>query len=394
MDDSFNRISSSVLSNCAFDSGTPPGLSADDQSFYSPQSFQSQPTNESYSNLSSPSSETVVSTYYRLTAAGTDFESSQQMMEHPYAPMISNSHHSERGLLDLSSVSEQYSTFGKSFPSTGAFSPALDRMSPEQHDFDRHRAHMLAQPGINPGLSWEDYLQNEWPGSPTVAEGAIEDSTTTTFHEAIREIDYTSYRHEIEPLSMGSTGAPTWPSVCFGCSDRHTIYDNYALWLFHAWTTHPCPKEQWQGTLCPWEGCTNIKKVFETHTGWIAHIKHVHLKHQRQFWCTVSDCRRRQGGPQELPFSNEGDLIRHRNDIHGPQNHCRKPFCSGRRRSKLNRPDKNNEHEARWHGPFSCTFDCCSRRHFENVQYGFSTMGQLQQHLQEGKHTPRSRRRQ
>jgi hypothetical protein len=225
-----------------------------------------------------------------------------------------------------------------------------------------HRAHMVALPGTE--MPWETYLSPSWPTSMSADQAS----------EAVvpGEVSITNSAAQASFNPQGTT----WYTACYTCNDPNTVYQNEGSWLAHVWTAHP-GWAGWVARRCTWEDCT-LDKQFQTSKLWLNHVKTVH---QKSFWCCVSGCELRRGGPGENPFGSKSDLKRHDRSIHCMPDRCTRPNCQGRKNSDLSRPDKRVIHEAKWHGPLSCIFPACPRRQIDGINHGFSTQAALDKHL-------------
>lgn len=99
---------------------------------------------------------------------------------------------------------------------------------------------------------------------------------------------------------------------------------------------------------------------------------HILMVHRKSYSCDESGC--------DQAFTNTSDLKRHKQAVHEPPIYCDKPMCIGRR-VRLNRADKRKLHEAKYHGPFVCPLAECYRSRHDGSDYGFSTQGELDTHL-------------
>jgi hypothetical protein len=159
-------------------------------------------------------------------------------------------------------------------------------------------------------------------------------------------------------------------STCPFCPDP--IEDQNALQV-HYWTKHPPPigfPHSWTPMKCLWNGCLRLK-TFKTSSDWLSHA---HTVHQKRYRCNVFTC-------DTGPFGSKADVKRHYLTKHVKPKYCTKTGCQARRRSNLQRKDKLDGHEAKWHGPLMCTIADCPRRHINGEDHGFSKQSELDDHM-------------
>lgn len=123
-------------------------------------------------------------------------------------------------------------------------------------------------------------------------------------------------------------------------------------------------------------------KTYTNSSVGFAHVKQVH---QKNFYCTIPNCKYRHGGPSPKPFGSQNGLDRHhKSKLHAPPVLCDKPFCTSKQ--NLARKDKKTKHDAEFHGRILCPSVGCNRGlHVEGVRYGFASLEDLLAH-QEAKH--------
>jgi hypothetical protein len=144
-----------------------------------------------------------------------------------------------------------------------------------------------------------------------------------------------------------------FPSPCSLCDDSDTIIQDHNVGQVHYWTKHSPPAgspEAWTPKKCLWEGCS-LDKDFKTLKSWLYHVNYVH---QKGYSCGVSGCRSK-------PFGSKADVQRHHLTMHVTPKYCTKTGCQARRGVNLCRKDKMLDHEAMWHGPFTCEVAACPR---------------------------------
>jgi hypothetical protein len=272
-------------------------------------------------------------------------------------------------------------------------------------DKNWHQQHQDTHPGYF--VRFETYLSSDWPElEQTVVVPDEPISSPPGF-----EVDDVSENHSSpEPQIQGLAFSPSppddrstdhqalqeisrWPAVCFQCSSSSndypvpdTMYENFNTWLVHNWTAHS-EVGAWSPMRCPWEDppCGN-PKYFKTQKHWLDHVS---IVHQKTLYCDHADCKQRKGGPEETAFGTRADLKRHRQSIHETPIYCKKPCCKGRKGAKLNRKDKRDVHESKYHGPFSCSFNGCPRRRIDGIDYGFSDQNLLNAHMRHTHHQSR-----
>jgi hypothetical protein len=264
---------------------------------------------------------------------------------------------------------------------------------------DWHLQHQDTTPGVY--VPFETFLSSDWPGS---AQAAIvpDESFTSPPGFGEDDVDHSPPQAQLQGLAFSSSlhddrstspHAPqessSWPSICLQCSSSSsnspslaTVYENFGTWLVHNWTAHS-GLYTWLPMRCPWEDppCTN-PNYFKTQKHWLDHVS---IVHQKTFFCDRPDCKQRRGGPEEIAFGTTADLKRHDQSIHETPIYCRKPYCKGRK-AKLNRKDKRDIHESRYHGRFSCDFNGCLRRRIDGIDYGFLDQKRLDVHMRDAHH--------
>jgi hypothetical protein len=269
-----------------------------------------------------------------------------------------------------------------------------------------HQQHQDTLPGYC--VRFETYLSSDWPES---------EQTVVVPDEPISsppglEVDNISENHSSpEPQIQGTAFSPSphddrstdpralqeisrWPAVCFQCSSSSkdypvpdTMYETFSTWLVHNWTAH-AEVGAWSPMRCPWEDppCGN-PKYFKTQKHWLDHVS---IVHQKTLYCNRANCKQGKGAPEETAFGTRADLKRHDQSIHETPIYCRKQCCKGRKGAKLNRKDKRDIHESKYHGPFSCSFNGCPRRRINGIDYGFSDQNLLNAHMRHTHHQSRT----
>lgn len=269
-------------------------------------------------------------------------------------------------------------------------------------DENWHQQHQDTHPGYF--VPFETYLSPDWPESeqtdvvpdePISSPQAFEVDDVSENHSLpepqIQELAFSPSPHDDGYTNpQAPQEIPSWPAVCFQCSNSvndysvpDTIYENFSTWLVHSWITHS-EVGAWSPMKCPWEDppCNNPNS-FKTQKHWLDHVS---IVHQKTLYCDYVNCKQRKDGPEETAFGTIADLKRHRQSIHETPINCRKPYCKGRKGAKLNRKDKRDAHESKYHGPFLCSSNGCLRRRIDGIDYGFSDQSLLNAHMRDTHH--------
>jgi hypothetical protein len=180
-------------------------------------------------------------------------------------------------------------------------------------------------------------------------------------------------------ISVACTEDLMWPTDCYECRDPNEMFENNSQWLFHVFTAHDV---EWRPTFCLWKDppCTKSKTEFPTKRLWLEHAR---IVHQKSYYCDENECKSQI---IQKAFGTHADVRRHKQMKHQLPVFCNKRHCKGKKTSKLNRKDKRDEHELKWHGHISCNVGDCRRRRIDGVNYGFSTQKALAQHQRESHH--------
>lgn len=116
----------------------------------------------------------------------------------------------------------------------------------------------------------------------------------------------------------------------------------------------------------------NKPKVFKRDKEWRDHF---YRSHEKRYRCGFANC--------TMLFGTQAEARRHRLAVHNigieeaRQYSCLKPNCQARRKS-FNRGDKFKDHCGRWHGPFYCEMQGCSR----GPGHGYKDQAALDAHVQ------------
>lgn len=264
-------------------------------------------------------------------------------------------------------------------------------------------------------------LQNEQPG----------------YSNIMPDYDTAQYSPAEDQSFQPANQIPNFPSVCFLCPQttgpiQAPIFNTVDDYNVHLWQKHS-DLSNWTQRKCIWKGCTT-KCAFATAKlcmfntccsflfyeeprfcerccescfrgnaiyllQWASRLldrypkhilipptgfAHVRQVHQKNFYCTLPNCRYRLGGPSPKPFGSQNVPNRHRKSkMHATPVYCDKPHCISKQ--NVLRKDKMNKHDAEYHGRFICTSVGCPRSYIDGVYYGFASDEDLLSH-QEAKH--------
>lgn len=193
---------------------------------------------------------------------------------------------------------------------------------------------------------------------------------------------YSSFASSTTSLELTEAQVPPSPGECAWCVEQQqprVRYDSWDEFYVHYYTAHP-NAELWKPRKCLWWGCDN-GITYTTRTSWLQHVPRKHLK---TIYCDYDDCEFGRGGKA---LGTQQDKKRHYRDIHEPAVRCQLEYCTHTKR-RLNRPEHKKRHMTKYHGSHCCKFPGCERGHIDTDNYGFSTLAELQSHMQKKRHPP------
>jgi hypothetical protein len=211
----------------------------------------------------------------------------------------------------------------------------------------------------------------DWPPNLTAPESSQNEVGVTTQDKTDVPVNASS-QFPSEREVRTPSGNLSFPSSCPRCDNPDVLYPDVNLWFLHYWMEHPPTagsSHAWRPGECMLEGC-KLQKTFPTHKSW---LEHAHTVHYRRFWCTAPNC------DVSKAFGSKNTLGRHFNTKHADPIPCNITGCQAREGINLWRKDKRMKHEAKYHGPITCTVGGCPR----GLQdHGFSEQKDLNKHMQ------------